>query len=66
MTSHSSHHSDGGLASVSKSETFEAKAQDADQLARDVPALRNVYEDLAAVWRRMARQVVALGAGPRL
>jgi hypothetical protein len=47
---------------MSRSETFEAKAQDAERLARDVPALRQVYEELAAVWRKMARQAAALKA----
>jgi hypothetical protein len=60
MQTHSSHQSANGWVSMSKSEHFEAKAQDADRLARDIPALRNVYEELASVWRRMARQVAEL------
>jgi|1185.fasta_scaffold1664987_1 hypothetical protein len=47
---------------MSRSESFEAKARDAERLAREVPTLRQVYEELAAVWRRMARQVAAFGS----
>jgi hypothetical protein len=45
---------------MSRAETFEAKAEAAERLAREVPTFRQVYAELAKVWRRMARQVSEL------
>jgi hypothetical protein len=50
-----------GSLAVSKAQIFEAKARDAERLARDVPTLRQVYNELVAVWRRLARQATTFG-----
>lgn len=47
---------------MSRSETFEAKARQAEKLALEFPSLQDVYRGLAAVWLRLARQAQYLNA----
>ena len=45
---------------MSKVELLKAKAEEAERHARDFPALRRQYLEVAATWRAMARQALFL------
>ena len=45
---------------MSRSQQFEAKAEALERLSRDVPNFRQVYDELAKVWHRLARQAESL------
>jgi hypothetical protein len=44
---------------MSRAQMFEAKAEAAERLAREVPMFRQIYDELAVVWHRLARQALA-------
>jgi hypothetical protein len=43
-----------------RSKLFEARAEVAERLAQEVPALRQRYDELAKIWRTLARQAETL------
>jgi len=48
----------GGM--MSRSQQFEAKAEALERLIREVPIFQQVYDELAQVWHRLARQAASL------
>ena len=48
---------------MSRSESFEAKAEAAERLSRSVPGFSQVYEELAKTWRKLARQAENIESG---
>jgi hypothetical protein len=51
---------------MSKANTLNAKAEEAERHALEFPALRNQYLEVAATWRAMARQARFIDAPDRL
>ena len=45
---------------MSRSQQFEAKAEALERLSREVPIFQQVYDELAQVWHRLARQAASL------